>query len=144
MIRKGRKYALEEVLSCVEPKGCMKARMEFDGDFIKITSDRLFVFKQSHICCECGIVGRFFVKEKSSPKDVSFHMSLYAIDNNGDERLMTKDHIVPKSLGGKNHPSNYRTLCVKCNLEKGNGIQRGTYSSPTKMGESIRGEESKV
>jgi hypothetical protein len=119
--RKGRKYNTDEVLSVVTPKNTpKKKRVEFDGDLIKITSDRLFVFKQSLVCCECGIIGSFFVKERSQNYG-PFHMNLYAIDSGGNEILMTKDHIIPKSLGGKNNLSNYRTMCVRCNLEKGNG-----------------------
>lgn len=138
MIRKGRKYLVDEVLSFIKPREKKKERVDFDGDLIKVTSDRLFVFKQSCVCCECGIVGSFFVKEKHSYNDISFHMNLYATDGD-DELLMTKDHIVPQSLGGKNHPSNYRTMCVRCNLEKGNGIQRGTYLSSNKVEKNFRG-----
>ena len=32
----------------------------------------------------------------------------------------TRDHIVPKSHGGKNHVSNYRPACLWCNVAKGN------------------------
>jgi hypothetical protein len=139
MIRKGRKYSLEEILPFAKQSaGNKKERMELDGDFIKLTSDRLFVFKQDHHCCKCGIAGKFFVKEKGSDKETSFHLNMYAIDEDGSELLMTKDHKTPRSLGGKNHPSNYQTMCVRCNLEKGNGIQRGTYLSSGKMGENPR------
>ena len=31
---------------------------------------------------------------------------------------MTKDHIIPKSKGGKNELSNYQTMCTYCNNEK--------------------------
>lgn len=32
---------------------------------------------------------------------------------------LTIDHIVPLSRGGRNHVSNYQTLCRKCNNKKG-------------------------
>lgn len=32
---------------------------------------------------------------------------------------LTKDHIIPKSRGGKNDVNNYQTLCKKCNTMKG-------------------------
>ena len=34
------------------------------------------------------------------------------------------DHIVPRSKGGANHPSNLVTSCIDCNLGKGNGLTR--------------------
>lgn len=34
-------------------------------------------------------------------------------------KKLTKDHIVPKSRGGRNHPSNIQPLCEGCNLAKG-------------------------
>jgi 5-methylcytosine-specific restriction endonuclease McrA len=43
---------------------------------------------------------------------------LYGKNSKGEEVLLTKDHIKPKSLGGKNHHSNYQTMCVDCNVEK--------------------------
>jgi 5-methylcytosine-specific restriction endonuclease McrA len=32
--------------------------------------------------------------------------------------MMTKDHIMPKSKGGKNHFDNYEPMCSDCNTEK--------------------------
>lgn len=63
------------------------------------------------------------MKEKR-PKDVSYHLNLYAVDENGKEILMTKDHIIPKSKGGKDHISNYQTMCVRCNMTKGNNVEK--------------------
>ena len=50
-------------------------------------------------------------------------MNLYAINEKGEEVLMTKDHIEPKSLGGKNSLNNYQTMCTICNCEKGSKIE---------------------
>jgi 5-methylcytosine-specific restriction endonuclease McrA len=33
---------------------------------------------------------------------------------------LTRDHVIPLSRGGTNHPSNIRTLCRSCNAAKGN------------------------
>ena len=48
-----------------------------------------------------------------------FHLNLYGI-NNGEEVMMTKDHIVPKSKGGSNGLKNMQTMCTVCNEIKGN------------------------
>jgi len=34
--------------------------------------------------------------------------------------MITKDHIIPRSLGGPDHPKNYQPMCDKCNAEKEN------------------------
>ena len=38
----------------------------------------------------------------------------------GDEKALEVDHIVPKSLGGKDDLVNYQALCYSCNAAKGN------------------------
>ena len=117
-IRKGRKYLPEEIFPYVLPSlGNKKQKVDFDGDMIKVTSDRLVAFKISLACATCGLKGSFFVKERS-PQTKVFHFNLYAINDQGEEILMTKDHIIPKSKGGKNNPKNYQTMCRICNAEK--------------------------
>jgi len=36
---------------------------------------------------------------------------------------MTKDHIIPSSKGGVNKLRNLQTMCVTCNVKKGNTIE---------------------
>lgn len=99
------------------------ARVELDGDIIKGNSQRYQVFFTKGIKCVCcGIEGKYFAKEKCK-NDCSYHLELYAVDENGKEVLMTKDHIIPKSKGGKDVIENYQPMCVKCNVAKGNKIE---------------------
>lgn len=123
-VRKGRKYDLDEVLPFVDDVSKRKVKKEFDGDVIKISSDRLITFKNKGVCCvECGLEGSFLVKERDlsqEKRNEPFHFNMYGINENGEEVLFTKDHIIPKSMGGANHVSNYQTMCKKCNEEKGN------------------------
>jgi 5-methylcytosine-specific restriction endonuclease McrA len=94
---------------------------EFFGVNVKITSQRYKVFKENMKCSKCGLEGSFLAIEKDSLlKTENYHMNLYAINSDGKEILMTKDHIKPISKGGKNIHSNYQTMCIICNVEKSN------------------------
>jgi 5-methylcytosine-specific restriction endonuclease McrA len=84
---------------------------------VKMTSQRLRVFKLNPKCVGCGLEGSFFALEYS--KDENPHMNFYAIKD-GEEILMTKDHIIPVSKGGQDSMSNYQTMCFICNNKKSN------------------------
>lgn len=114
-------YSIDEVLSKILPISLPKnkAKVDFDGDLMKMSSHRYHTFVKSGIKCVCcGIEGKYFVKEKFK-KDKGYHFNLYALNENGEEILMTKDHIVAKSKGGKDCIENYQTMCITCNNEKG-------------------------
>lgn len=99
-----------------------QAKVELDGDLIKGNSQRYQVFFTKGITCSCcGIKGKYFAKEKFSNQK-SYHLNLYAIDKNGNEVMMTKDHIIPKSKGGKDELDNYQPMCFICNKAKGNKL----------------------
>ena len=120
-------YSIEEVEEKVKDVLFEKKRnlskVNFDGDMIKGNSQRYQTFfTKGCRCVKCGIEGKYFAKEKHL-KDKSFHLNLYAIDENGKEVLMTKDHIIPKSKGGADDISNYQTMCERCNEAKGNRLE---------------------
>lgn len=99
------------------------AKVELDGDLIKGNSQRYQTFfTKGTKCVCCGIEGKYFAKEKTQT-DGSYHLNLYAIDKNEQEVLMTKDHIIPKSKGGKDELENYQTMCSICNKAKGNSLE---------------------
>lgn len=120
-------YSIEEVKEKVKDVLFEKERnlskVNFNGDMIKGNSQRYQTFfTKGCKCVKCGIEGKYFAKEKHL-KDRSFHLNLYAIDENGEEVLMTKDHIIPKSKGGFDDISNYQTMCERCNKAKGNKLE---------------------
>lgn len=114
-------HSIDEVLPLIpEWDGIVKERrIEFDGDMIYIDSLRYFAFKKSNCTCvKCGLKGAFFAKERHE-KDKSYHLNLYAIDADGNEVLMTKDHYIPVAKGGSDHIGNLNTMCAPCNHAKG-------------------------
>lgn len=123
MIRKN-VYSIEEVYNAVKDLIFdKKSTILFDGDEISPSSQRYqLFFTKGMTCVKCGLTGQFFAKEKHTNKENRYHLNLYAIDKNGKEVLMTKDHIIPKSKGGRNILDNYQCMCVNCNCKKGNTL----------------------
>jgi 5-methylcytosine-specific restriction endonuclease McrA len=107
----------------------------FEGDIVPVVSLRYMVFKRSLVCVSCGLEGQYFAKERSAraiwgkkelsgkflgyrPATQSWHFNLYGIDFNGNEVMLTKDHIIPRSKGGKEDLDNLQTMCAICNCKK--------------------------
>jgi 5-methylcytosine-specific restriction endonuclease McrA len=91
---------------------------------VNMDSDRLECFRRSNVCVTCGIVGVIFLLNAADRKGVKEnpHLNLFGID--GDEFiLMTKDHIIPSSKGGRDDITNLQTMCFRCNTAKGNKIE---------------------
>jgi len=121
-----RKYNLDEVLPFVvmgskkEAKAAEGAEREYLGKPVKMYSLRYQLFKTKGVkCVGCGIEGVFFGLEQHCRGPHRPHFNLYAIDDDGNEVLMTKDHIIPKSKGGKDFLGNLQPMCSRCNARKG-------------------------
>lgn len=122
-------FALEEILSKV---GTHKHGFQavVDGAIkevvVKMNSPRYHLFASPRPlhgpnCVKCGLKGAFFALERSKGPGNNpnkYHFNLYGITPGGHERMLTKDHIIPKALGGKNRLSNYQTMCTRCNGRK--------------------------
>lgn len=120
-------YSIDEVRDKVKDvlfeRDKRNAKVDFDGDLIKGNSQRYQTFfTKGCKCVVCGIEGRYFAKERHL-QDKAYHLNLYAVDDNGDKILMTKDHIIPRSKGGIDDISNYQTMCKLCNEAKGNKLE---------------------
>lgn len=125
-LRRKENIPIDEVYEAVKDvmfeKDKRKSMVLIRGDKIKGNSHRFQTFfTKGTKCVCCGIEGQYFGKDKGF-NEARYHLNLYAVDENGEEVLMTKDHIVPQSMGGANNISNYQTMCMKCNLKKGNDV----------------------
>jgi 5-methylcytosine-specific restriction endonuclease McrA len=93
-----------------------------DGRHLPISmgSHRYLTFLEKGLSCvRCGIKGVYFALERGYKDNESkAHFNLYAVNENGAEVMMTKDHIIPKSKGGPNRLENYQTMCIRCNGKK--------------------------
>jgi len=92
--------------------------------FVKMTSARYWLFKSNPSCVVCGRTGSIMVLQRDSIRSRSrgcdkVHFNMYAVEPDGFRVLMTKDHILPASKGGKNHHDNFQTMCTICNGIKG-------------------------
>lgn len=103
---------IEDVLPYIEHN----TTKVFSGIAIKMSSARYFLFRNKGTdCVRCGAKGEYF---SITSQNGSHHLNLIALDKDGNKVLMTKDHIIPKSKGGKNTEGNLQPMCVKCNMEK--------------------------
>jgi len=99
---------------------------------IPTKAQKYHLFSRMSTCVCCGRKGSMLSLERTfQGSEHTYHLNLYAVKR-GRAMLMTKDHIIPKSLGGQNYQENYQTMCLRCNHKKGNTatvekIESGEY-----------------
>lgn len=114
-------HILEDIIPNI---GLGKPKLKLGNYFIKASSSRLECFRRNRSCVKCKRIGNIFLVQctlKDFRYNISPHLNLYHYDHVVDELvLMTQDHIVPKSRGGKDRIENLQTMCYNCNNLKGN------------------------
>lgn len=100
----------------------------FHGEEVNIgTLNVRMHFHKGVGCIECGVQGAYFKMERSpGPPHIIFsewHLNLYAVDEDGREVLMTKDHRHPKSKGGPDTLENLDPMCTTCNGKKADKVK---------------------
>lgn len=119
------KYTIEEVFNLLgeenlkrkDARKKKKTNIVVDNFLVYPISLRYITFFNKGVKCVCcGREGSYFKLEKGDRKSPNRrHFNLYTEDG----ILMTKDHIFPKSKGGKDILDNMQPLCEKCNHIKG-------------------------
>ena len=98
-----------------------KEKVVLHGHEVCVNSLRLSTFKlKGTQCVVCGVPGNYFAIEKAANQS-SPHLNLYSLVG-GLEILMTVDHIIPKSKGGKDVLANTQVMCFNCNAEKADAL----------------------
>jgi hypothetical protein len=90
------------------------AELPFEHTVMYRNYGRLGIIIKRGASCECCLKeAKHFVLVQRNTKHKTFALFTE------DWVELTKDHIVPKYLGGKNVSSNYQVLCMYCNKIKG-------------------------
>lgn len=112
------KFRVDEVLPFTGPKAPRREYTTDNGEVLKVKmrSLRYQTFKKSLVCVCCGIKGTYMALQRfRHEQSHQAHFNLYGLDERGKPVLITKDHIEPKSAGGKDHVDNMQTMCTVCN-----------------------------
>jgi len=73
-------------------------------------------------CWTCGVeADRFILKQHRKESNKTPVLELYA-HTGAALVMMTRDHIIPVSLGGVNHVDNLRPACEPCNNKRKNSM----------------------
>lgn len=124
MVIEDKKYGINEVFAMIGEEylngnnddNQRASNMVVDGFNVYAKSLRYMTFYQKGVKCACcGKEGTHF-KLCGYASTNRRHFNLYADDGT----LMTKDHIIPASKGGPDKVTNMQTMCVECNVKKGN------------------------
>lgn len=100
-----------------------KHNINVEGYDVYTTSLRYKTFiEKGYKCVCCDRVGTHYILEHPVGSNAKrAHFNLYSDDG----MLMTKDHILPRSMGGKDCAENMQTMCEECNSKKGNEVPDG-------------------
>lgn len=102
--------------------------IEIDGFTyaVKTGSMRYHLFKKKGLTCvHCKRMANKCFLEISPGQGNSAHFNFYEVVEGKKDRLFTKDHIIPKALGGKDKFNNYQPMCTNCNGNKGAKLPNG-------------------
>lgn len=98
----------------------------YDGKNIKLTTTGKIVIRDFYTCKDCKSKTKYAVILKNENAKMDYYnVAFYTykkVKNEVRFFVMTKDHIIPKSLGGSDKQKNFQLLCVECNAKKADTI----------------------
>ena len=113
-----------------EAKNKKTKYLVINGVTVKMSSQRYVVFLETSgtKCKCCKKEATYFAVERQKGSCEHYFLNLYNKEKKKPEVLMTKDHIIPRSLGGRSTIENYQTMCQTCNSRKGSEVSEDTLN----------------
>lgn len=112
------KFAIEDVLPFI-PEDRHTFSYLIGGEpvekDVRMGGYRMSLWLRGTDCVCCGLKGTHIWLEQNTSGVRPAHFNLYGLDNDKNEVMLTTDHILAKSKGGKNDPDNLQLLCSRCN-----------------------------
>lgn len=98
---------------------------------VNLKSSRVQTYSKSQVCVNCGKKISYFAVEKHRSTTSTWHLNAYHLKDDGEEMMMTSDHILAKSMGGDNGLENRQVMCIACNILKGSysSVEEGIFES---------------
>jgi 5-methylcytosine-specific restriction endonuclease McrA len=110
-----------------------------DGTYtINVNSSRLECLRRKPACIMCGRAGHIWLLQSHTTEHPHLNLySVYPVQDEDDELiLMTQDHRVPRSKGGKSTQDNLQTMCSYCNNSKGSYSQEEFLKGYHRLGQN--------
>lgn len=122
-------FPLEEILPLLQrKKNTIVLNIQGKNIRVRAKVPRLRLFIRDRKCACCGIEGNLFAVDtiitKKGMQATPPYLNLYCHEpeKGNNYVMMTLDHIIPKSMGGRQVPSNTQAMCINCNQKKKNNF----------------------
>lgn len=107
-----------------DSKHSRNPRFTVSGQHLYLYNKNYKLFKRKGVTCvSCNRSANIVVVEGSGHKNF-IDANFYHVPEDPTKKaiLMTKDHRVPRALGGKDMIPNYNVMCARCNNKKADKI----------------------